>query len=728
MKKKSIFLISFILMLSIVSGTICSLYDTAKEHWSTMSSDEIAWELRPRLNAMALAVYAQYHPDEQLLILDKSIPKDKQMQMQQDFKNYVKHEYKTLTKEKQLRCYVQKIDNGKATYSNDYYEHIWGSDIKGLQKKSQFYGEVTYDEKGNVHGTNDLRHVDLENVNIQDYMYASVRDLEFNIYDYGFDDSSYNDVSIDTLIQVKQPKNISIAYAIPKDIKESDTLISSIVNSWQNYGAFSLLSLLGGSILMAFFLLFYPIAIVETINPFHFFKKVKLGINIIIFGTVITFGAIGITVLSGVSITGILTDLLASWNLGNGKTIVLLANFIGWMLLLLVVSIALFLIKYICTQGIVRYMKENTLISSFVRKLRNGLNKLAEVDIKDAKNRQLFLMVLIQLAILTICCAFWGFGMLLLVVYSIVLFFWLRKHMERIQTQYDVLLNQTHQLSEGNFDVDMKEDVGVFNSLRDEFSNIRNGFEKAVQEETRSQNMKTELISNVSHDLKTPLTGIRNYVELLQQENLSEEQRMEYTRILDQYANRLHLLIEDLFEVSKATSGNIQLEYAKLDVVALLEQVYAECSDQLEEHHLSVIWNLPQEEAVTVWLDGNKTCRIFENLFGNVAKYALEHTRVYVDMKLLEHMVQIEVKNISREPLNFDSEEIMERFVRGDKSRHEAGSGLGLAIIKSFTEAMKGSFHIETDGDLFKAVISFAIYEGNDASSEAKTMDDTIIG
>ena len=221
--------------------------------------------------------------------------------------------------------------------------------------------------------------------------------------------------------------------------------------------------------------------------------------------------------------------------------------------------------------------------------------------------------------------------------------------------------------------------------------------------------MKTELISNVSHDLKTPLTGIRNYVELLQQEGISEAQRKEYVSMLDQYAKRLHALMEDLFEVSKANSGNIQLDMARLDIIALVEQVQAECSELLQERELEVLWNLHGEKQLSVLLDGSKAFRIFENLFINIHHYALEHTRVYVDIRKAAGRVRIECKNISKEPLNFDTDDIVDRFVRGDKSRHDGGSGLGLAIAKSFTEAMKGSFHIETDGDLFKAIIEFPL-------------------
>lgn len=299
--------------------------------------------------------------------------------------------------------------------------------------------------------------------------------------------------------------------------------------------------------------------------------------------------------------------------------------------------------------------------------------------------------------------------MFLAILYGFALFMWLKQKLNSIQSDYEILLKQSQELKEGNFQTELPADVGIFNALKDEFSEIRTGFEKAVQEETKSQNMKTELISNVSHDLKTPLTGIRNYVELLQQEGISEEQRKEYVSMLDQYARRLHILMEDLFEVSKANSGNIQLDMVELDIIALVEQVQAECSELLQERQLEVVWNRHDLKQVSVMLDGNKAFRIFENLFINIHHYALAHTRVYIDIRQVKDQVRIECKNISKEPLNFDADDIVDRFVRGDKSRHDGGSGLGLAIAKSFTEAMKGSFRIETDGDLFKAIVEFPL-------------------
>ena len=219
--------------------------------------------------------------------------------------------------------------------------------------------------------------------------------------------------------------------------------------------------------------------------------------------------------------------------------------------------------------------------------------------------------------------------------------------------------------------------------------------------------MKSELITNVSHDLKTPLTAIITYVDLLKKEDITEEERKAYIETLDMKSQRLKVLIEDLFEVSKANSGNVQMNFMDVDVVKLLKEVRVEMSDKIEQSDLDFRWNLP-EEKVILTLDGQRTYRIFENVLNNALKYAMPFTRVYVDMAEEESDVVITFKNVSAQELKVDVDYLTERFVRGDSSRNSEGSGLGLAIAKSFTELQSGQFEISIDGDLFKVGIRFA--------------------
>ena len=216
--------------------------------------------------------------------------------------------------------------------------------------------------------------------------------------------------------------------------------------------------------------------------------------------------------------------------------------------------------------------------------------------------------------------------------------------------------------------------------------------------------MKSELITNVSHDLKTPLTSIINYVDLLNQENITEDQRKKYLGILKDKSNRLKALIEDLFEVSKASSGSMELDMQDLDPVSLLRQTLGEFEDKIENSNLKIIKKIPEEKLV-VYADGRKTFRIFQNLLSNIFKYSMEGSRVYIEVSDAGQYVEVIFKNTSKEELNFTEEEILQRFKRGDASRTTDGSGLGLAIAKSLTEVQEGIFDIKIDGDLFKAIV-----------------------
>jgi len=262
----------------------------------------------------------------------------------------------------------------------------------------------------------------------------------------------------------------------------------------------------------------------------------------------------------------------------------------------------------------------------------------------------------------------------------------------------------TRAIGGGDLNTPTDEDMGLFNPVRDELTSIQNGFRKAVNEEVRSRNMKTELITNVSHDLKTPLTAIITYVDLLKKEGITEEERKNYIDTLDKKSQRLRVLIEDLFEVSKATTDNITMNFDEVDLVSLIKQVRLENEDKIQESMLDFRWNLPEEKSILL-LDPQRTFRIIDNLVQNTLKYSMPHSRVYIELKDMGEEVFLSFKNMSATEMNFSPEEITERFVRGDLSRNTEGSGLGLAIAQSFTELQNGTFKVETDGDLFKVLI-----------------------
>lgn len=239
-------------------------------------------------------------------------------------------------------------------------------------------------------------------------------------------------------------------------------------------------------------------------------------------------------------------------------------------------------------------------------------------------------------------------------------------------------------------------------------NDLGDGLRHALQEQMKSERMKADLITNVSHDLKTPLTSIINYVDLLKREELHNEKANEYLEVLDQKSQRLKQLTEDLVEASRASSGNVVLDIRRIDVKELLMQTSGEFVERFEARGLQLVENFPQNPQY-VDADGRRLWRIIENLFRNVEKYAMPHTRVYLDLINDGDRVAFSLKNISENPLNISPEELTERFTRGDESRSTEGSGLGLSIAKDLTEIQQGIFEIYLDGDLFKVTVSFPI-------------------
>ncbi len=239
-------------------------------------------------------------------------------------------------------------------------------------------------------------------------------------------------------------------------------------------------------------------------------------------------------------------------------------------------------------------------------------------------------------------------------------------------------------------------------------NHITEGLDKAVEKSVQSEKMKTELITNVSHDIKTPLTSVINYVDLLKREHLENEKAQEYLEILDQKSQRLKVLIEDLIEASKASSGALELQITPINLKELVNQTDAEFEDKMQQAGLKCIVHMAEDEIIILG-DGRRVYRILENLYGNVVKYAMHGTRVYVDLYQKGDMAVFTIKNISAEELNITAEELTERFVRGESSRTTEGSGLGLSIAQSLTELMKGNFEIHLDGDLFAANVAFPL-------------------
>lgn len=297
-----------------------------------------------------------------------------------------------------------------------------------------------------------------------------------------------------------------------------------------------------------------------------------------------------------------------------------------------------------------------------------------------------------------------GLGGFLQIAFNVTVAVFLLR--ESIQDQK--LLDGMKKLKEG--DLEYQYELEEYDGFRKEFATALNGvhevFLNSVMESMKNERMQTDLITNVSHDIKTPLTSIINYVDLLKRENIENEKARGYIEVLEQKSYRLKHLTEDLVEASKISSGNIKLECTQIHMQEMLYQASGEFVDKFEARELKLIENIPQE-PLYIRADGRRLWRVLENLFNNVAKYAMSNTRVYVDLLDLGHEIKFSIKNISEQRLNIDAKDLTERFIRGDISRSTEGSGLGLSIAKNLTEIQGGNFSVYLDGDLFRVTITF---------------------
>lgn len=301
--------------------------------------------------------------------------------------------------------------------------------------------------------------------------------------------------------------------------------------------------------------------------------------------------------------------------------------------------------------------------------------------------------------------------LLLLVFCGMEAYLLLRKSVEHYQIIQGVV-----EIADGDLSakIDVEELHGEDKKLAEAINNIGAGLLHAVDDSTKNERMKADLITNVSHDIKTPLTSIINYVNLIKLEDIGNERVKNYVRILDEKSQRLKQLTEDLVEASKVSSGNVKLDMQQIDLVELVCQTGGEFNEKFEGKELTIVTKVPHN-AVYIWADGRHLYRVIENLYNNVAKYALEKTRVYVEVQAKEEKAVFSIKNVSEKSLameNSSVEDLTERFIRGDTSRTTEGSGLGLSIAKNLTVLMGGEFEISVEGDLFRATLVFPVFLG----------------
>ncbi len=541
---------------------------------------------------------------------------------------------------------------------------------------------------------------------IENYMSAEVREVIGEI--------SYSEELFQ--LKLKPITDMEMIIAVPYELKTGDSLYYAgqmyVGHVFRQYLA--VYSALVSAVVFALSL-FLPLSVYKKSLWLQRLLNVKFEILAVALTLIIVPGMIMILQLADLTVYGDLAELIHEFQLSewlNELTFAL--NTSVWLIYLCFVMFTALLIRWIWHKGLFRYLKENTciawgigLVLAMIHWIMQLFERLLNFDLKDSINQLVIKIAGINLIVIVLLCCIFPAGIFLAILYSLALFFFLRSKLRKIQSDYQEVLQMTQRLSDGNFNVSMEQDAGIFNSMKDALGTLKIGFQKAVNEEVKSQKMKSELITNVSHDLKTPLTSIITYVDLLKNSE-SDEEKQQYIDTIDRASHRLKQLIEDLFEVSKVSSGNVSLNLVEADLIALITQVELECEEKLKEKQLDVKLQT-SEEKIIMQLDSAKAFRIFDNLILNICKYAMKGTRVFINVEKNDTTVKVIFKNISEQELSFDPDEITERFVQGDKSRNAQGSGLGLAIVKSFTELHHGHFHIETDGDLFKAIVELPL-------------------
>ena len=528
------------------------------------------------------------------------------------------------------------------------------------------------------------------------------------------DEGNRSGVALLSQLPLPMIQNTTFAFGLmPQDYYEDQ----SWRDYWMERDAYQRSGILTGGILITVFMVILAL-ILQNLSSLELRKTrvfcLPTEVTAILWGgglvmTAMVFDTLAIETLHNGTdgLAGVLADNFGLGTASNGAAVFLVwlawtAYALGWYWMMAVAMP--YLAHPICT------LKERWLLIRCFRKVKTWCIKLwhwaTEIQLGKDLTKTILKLVAVNGLIVTLLCCIWFGGILVAVLYSILLFILIKNKCGKIQEEYDRLLDATRQIAAGDLNTSMKEEMGLFNPVRDELASIQDGFQKAVQEEVRSRNMKTELITNVSHDLKTPLTAIITYVDLLKKEDLTDEERREYVDTLEKKSNRLKVLIEDLFEVSKATTDNLVMNYAEVDLVNLIKEVRLENEDKITSSSLDFRWNLPEEKCI-LRLDPQRTFRVIDNLVQNILKYSMPNSRVYIALQDQTTQVTVSFKNMSAVEMNFTPEEITERFARGDLSRNTEGSGLGLAIAQSFTELQGGEFKVETDADLFKVTITW---------------------
>ena len=552
-------------------------------------------------------------------------------------------------------------------------------DSNNIIKNSKYFKEINIDYNGNV-----IEKIYVDGKEINNNIISKL--IYYNKYSYYTYYDRYEPNNI-YAYDYNEKQSISIYIWMPQEIKKGDVVYENLKKVEININRFYLSC---GS-----FIMFIILAILCLVS----LSKNKSKINIIE-DIVNKIKVWPIEAKVGIGILGWI-----SWNTTyvyyNANNYIRRLNLIS----VIWTSLAL-LIYYVLIRVIIINYNERTLFKNNIT--IKCWNYLSEIMTRSSLIKTFLIMsglyvisgllLFVVSGILSIFPIGILIGIILTIIYIVIFI--------KELIYLDKIIIGSKAATEGKLNCNIEEKGrGHLRELAHDINNIRDGLRKSIESEIKSENMKTELITNVSHDLKTPLTSIINYIDLLKRENIESETAKDYINILDKKSQRLKVLIDDLFEASKATSGAMELNITKIDIVQLLKQSLGENDERFKNSNLSVKLDIP-DTKIFINGDGQRLYRVFENLISNIVKYSLSNTRVYIQMYVDdENKVVIIMRNISAYELDFCANEITNRFKRGDSSRSTEGSGLGLAIAKSIVELHGGKFNIEVDGDLFKSII-----------------------
>lgn len=552
-------------------------------------------------------------------------------------------------------------------------------DSNNIIKNSKYFEEINIDYNGNV-----IEKIYVDGKEINNNIISKL--IYYNKYSYYTYYDRYEPNNI-YAYDYNEKQSISIYIWMPQEIKKGDVVYENLKKVEININRFYLSC---GS-----FIMFIILAILCLVS----LSKNKSKINIIE-DIVNKIKVWPIEAKVGIGILGWI-----SWNTTyiyyNANNYIRRLNLISVIWTSLALLIYYVLIRVI----IINYNERNLFKKNITIKC---WNYLSEIMTRSSLIKTFLIMsglyvisgllLFVVSAILNIFPIGILIGIILTIIYIVIFI--------KELIYLDKIIIGSKAATEGKLNCNIEEKGrGHLRELAHDINNIRDGLRKSIESEIKSENMKTELITNVSHDLKTPLTSIINYIDLLKRENIESETAKDYINILDKKSQRLKVLIDDLFEASKATSGAMELNITKIDIVQLLKQSLGENDERFKNSNLSVKLDIP-DTKIFINGDGQRLYRVFENLISNIVKYSLSNTRVYIQMYVDdENKVVIIMRNISAYELDFCANEITNRFKRGDSSRSTDGSGLGLAIAKSIVELHGGKFNIEVDGDLFKSII-----------------------